>query len=125
MGKKVIRQYRFFKDGDERNQPASGTRAAYVDGSVFSLGEFPILQVDIQGLPGTEFYVSLEDTRSGINNLMGPYTIGRTGVYQLELEDGVLLYALQFTSRSMQNIQDTPSGYVIIDTLFEKGELTE
>ena len=54
----AIKQFRFY--GDEnvgKNQPQNATLDSYHTGSVFA-AYFPILQLGIQTLPGTIFYLN-------------------------------------------------------------------
>ena len=107
---KVIKQYRFYACEDERNQPAAKDWDAYVNGSVFA---YPILQLGIQALPGTKFY---------LNTSPDPVIIGSTGIYELDLENQMEITNLIFNEASMETINNTGNsgnGYLIVDVIHD------
>ena len=73
---KQIMQFRYYAEGNSKNQPRTINKAKLSSGSVFS-NYFPITQLGIQALPGTKFY---------LNNSTTPIIIGSTGIYELDLE---------------------------------------
>ena len=58
-----VKQFRFYNDAEARkgdasnNSPKTAEKAQFVDGTIFS-DCFPISQLGIQALPGTQFYVN-------------------------------------------------------------------
>jgi hypothetical protein len=74
MAKKVT-QIRYYTDGSNNNYPNNVTYRNLVSGTIFN--EYrPIVQLGIQALPGTKFYLNG-------NNM--PIVIGNTGIYELDL----------------------------------------
>jgi hypothetical protein len=61
-------------------------------------------------LPGTKFY---------INSSTEPIIIDYTGIFTLDLADGVEISYLTFDSDSLEFISTNPDGYLIIDTIYE------
>lgn len=125
---RVVKQYRYYNDKDEvRNQPLQReledgtieaiTKEHYISGVVFeSPSCFPILQLGIQALPGTKFY---------LNSSIDPVTIGFTGIYELELDNGVEIIKLTFNPTSMNEIESNINGYLIVDVLYDDGSEVE
>ena len=110
-----IKQYRYYKESDpDKNQPASLVKAALIDGSVFENPScFPIVQLGIQALPGTKFY---------LNNSIEPIVIGYTGIYELDLDNQAEIIKLTFNKTSMDLIDENPNGYLIVDVLYEDNQ---
>lgn len=81
------------------------------DGTIFQ-EYYPITQLGIQSLPGTEFIVN-----GGDNTVV----IGATGIYDLDLNGLVKINNLQFLPSSLARIKQTTGGYLIIDILYEGG----
>lgn len=116
---KKIRQFYYQKDPiegeekspDNKNNPQEGTAANYADGSIFQdYNVFPITQLGIQALPGTEFY---------LNGNVHPIVIGASGIYDLDIKNGARVTKLQFAKESMDRINSSNSGgYLIVDILY-------
>ena len=118
-----IKQFRYYNDTNNlgKNSPSVITidgadvdvsYAHYVSGAVF--GEcFPVLQLGIQSLPGTKFY---------LNNGNDPIIIGSTGIYELDLEGQTEITQIQMDGGSMKTINDNDSAYLIIDIIYDNGE---
>jgi hypothetical protein len=108
---RVIKQYRFYNTSDSRNQPVADKYDQYVNGTVFT---YPILQLGIQALPGTKFY---------LNTSLDPIIIGSTGIYELDLDNQMEITSLTFDKASMAEIDrfDGANGYLIVDTLYDDG----
>jgi len=111
---RVVKQYRFYnKDDTTRNQPSGVTKEQFVNGLVFDAPScYPILQLGIQALPGTKFYLN-----SGID----PVVVGFTGIYELDLDSQAEIVKLTFSRASMDTIEDNPNGYLIVDVLYDDG----
>ena len=105
---KAIKQYRYYKDNAEKNQPIQAIKQDFINGNIFN---YPILQLGIQTLPGLKFY---------LNNNTEPIIIGHTGIYELDLENQMEIFKLSFEENSINAINENPNGYLIIDTLYEK-----
>ena len=114
MAKQVM-QFRYYQDGDEiKNCPAgliSGQ--SLTSGSLFE-NYYPIIQLGIQTLPGTEFY---------LNNSHNSIIIGSTGIYELDLEGYTEITNLKFDIKSIERIAKGPSAYLIIDIISDLKEV--
>lgn len=110
---KKIKQIRYYQDNNSNNYPENVTSRNLISGTIFSVYT-PILQLGIQSLPGTKFY---------LNGSSNPIIIGSTGIYELNLQGLIKINALQFDSRSLKTIQNNTNAYLIIDILYEDGEL--
>ena len=112
MAKKIM-QFRYYSDSNtSKNQPSSAGMAYYVKGSVFN-NYYPIVQLGIQALPGTKFY---------LNNSLTPITIGSTGIYELDLDGLSAITNLRFDYASMNAINENSNAYLIVDTISESEE---
>jgi hypothetical protein len=111
---RVVKQYRFYNEGDRtRNQPSTINIENLVNGKVFeSPSCYPILQLGIQALPGTKFY---------LNSSIEPVVVGFTGIYELDLENQAEIVKLNFNDKSIQTINDNANGYLIVDVLYDDG----
>lgn len=110
----VVKQFRFYSDSDSsKNQPIGATGGTFVSGSVFE-NYFPILQLGIQALPGTKFY---------LNNATDPIIIGRTGIYELDLDGETEISNMRFDTVSVSNIANNVNAYLIVDIIFDNGEV--
>lgn len=112
---KVVKQYRYYNETDqERNQPLGVKKEEFINGSVFENPScYPILQLGIQTLPGTKFY---------LNNSVEPIIVGFTGIYELDLDGLTEIIRLTFNKTSMDMIDENPNGYLIVDVLYDNGE---
>ena len=114
-----IKQFRYYGKNNPLNYPSwlnlpSADQGD--DGSDFKLkkgtafNEFtPIVQLGIQGLPGTQF---------GVNRNDDLITIGNTGVYELDLNAQVSIEKLIFTQDSLTAIDKSETACLIIDILY-------
>ena len=84
-----------------------------VSGTIFDQYT-PIISLGIQTLPGVSFY---------LNSSPDPIIIGYGGVFELDLTDSEARIArLQFSQESLQLIENSPGGYLIIDIKYEERE---
>lgn len=105
-----IKQFRFYKDGSNKNYPGGLTKDDLVSGNAFvDCGS--IYQLGIQTSPGTKFYL----------NDSGPIIIGITGIYELELHQ-TTIESLRFDKESIAFINEGDSSYLIVDILCESEE---
>lgn len=114
MAKKV-KQIRYYSDTSNNNYPTGQHSPKYrtlISGSAFS-NYMPIIQLGIQSLPGTKFYLN------GSNN---PIIIGNTGIYELDLQGLTEINSLQFDASSLALIQNNNSAYLIVDIIYEGDE---
>lgn len=108
-----IQQIRFYSTHSDKNYPTGTTTMATLkNGSAF-INYLPIVQLGIQTLPGVVFRLN------GANN---DIIIGSTGIYELDVTDGAHLTGLSFDEKSLKMIDESGSGYLIVDILYEKEE---
>ena len=109
---KQIRQFRYYKDGDARNLPATLTQNDLVNYNIFSSCGI-VYQLGIQAPPGALFYLNQSE-----NNI----AVGITGIYELDLENLGIIRSIQFDKKTFinedisRNIQENG---LIIDILYE------
>lgn len=122
-----VKQFRYYNDKSsevtesKRNQPTTldGTTTLitsehYVNGDVFGK-HFPVTQLGIQALPGTKFY---------LNEAVDPVIIGATGIYELDLTNGIQISKISFAHDSMENIKNNDNAFLIVDIIYDDGEAT-
>ncbi len=109
---RYIKQFRYYNEDSGNNQPSNMVHRNLVSGSIFS-GYLPIVQLGIQSLPGTKFY---------LNNSKEPVIIGNTGIYELDLQGKTEITSLSFDGKSISAINTNNNSYLIIDIIYEKPE---
>ena len=122
-----VKQFRYYNDKSsevtesKRNQPTTldGTTTLitsehYVNGDVFGK-HFPVTQLGIQALPGTKFY---------LNEAVDPVIIGATGIYELDLTNGIQISKISFALDSMEIIKNNDNAFLIVDIIYDDGEAT-
>ena len=110
---KQIAQFRYYGANKEgRNYPSDISRANLASGSIFS-GHLPIVQLGIQALPGTKFY---------LNNSLDPIIIGATGIYELDIEGLSTITKIAFDAKSISVIEQNDGAYLLVDIMYEKME---
>lgn len=123
-----IKQFRYYADavanstnGNEKNQPREievengytpTSYNHYVSGLVFE-NTFPVLQLGVQALPGTKFY---------LNNALDPIMIGSTGIFELDLEGQTEITNITFDPESMILIRDNNNAFLIVDIIYDDGK---
>ena len=123
-----VKQFRYYNDkssevaANKRNQPTTlhGTTTLitsehYANGDVFGK-YFPVTQFGIQALPGTKFY---------LNEAVDPVIIGATGIYELDLTNGIQISKITFDPKSMEIIKNNDNAFLIVDIIYDDGEATE
>ena len=109
---KQVKQFRFYQQGSSKNYPERTiSYRNLVSGSIFA-DYMPIIQLGIQSLPGTKFY---------LNNNSNPIIIGHTGIYELDLEGLAEITALSFDPVSISAIDATANSFLIVDIIYEGG----
>ena len=103
----TIRQYRFDGINSSKNYNISNVRDL-VTGSFIS-GYAPIVQLGIQALPGTRFY---------LNDAIEPIIIGDTGIFEIELKGVIEISKIQFDCVSLDTIAKNKSAILIVDTIY-------
>lgn len=111
MAKQII-QFRYYGEGDNNNFPIGLSKAALQTGAAFR-GQMPAIQLGIQTLPGTRFYLNGNATR--------PILIGNTGIYELNLNNLSQITSLSFDSDSLDLIDGQENGKILIDMIYEDG----
>ena len=106
---KRIKQFRYFGDNDITHNTPNTNSKTLVSGNLFS-SVLPILQIGIQALPGTQFYV---------NSSTSPVIVGVTGVYELNLGDNTQITSLFFDGNSLKAIENCSTGGLIIDVTYD------
>lgn len=111
---KQIYQYRYYGNDNDKNQPSDIAESTLISGSIFT-SRIPILQLGIQSLPGTKFY---------LNNSLEPIIIGSTGIYELDLQDEATISALRFDRDTINKINTGKlNDYcLLVDIVYEDGE---
>lgn len=111
---KQIYQYRYYGNDNDKNQPSDIAESTLISGSIFT-SKLPILQLGIQSLPGTKFY---------LNNSLEPIIIGSTGIYELDLQDEATISALRFDRDTVNKINTGKiNDYcLLVDIVYEDGE---
>ena len=108
-----VKQFRYYGENEkEKNSPSDVKRFNFTDGSVFA-NTLPILQLGIQTLPGTRFF---------LNGSSDPIIIGSTGIYELDLSGEVEISKLEFELESLKRINEMQNGYLIVDIIYEDEE---
>ena len=121
--KRTVIQYRYYDNNNAHNYPTSADGTAITlqninDGSIF-LSEKKkeqygnIVSLGIQTLPVTIFY---------LNGGVDPVIVGATGIFELDLTGYSEIYRLEFNETSLQTIQKTENGYLIVDAIYELEE---
>ena len=104
---KQIMQFRYYAEGSSKNQPRDIGMGKLARGSIFA-NFLPIVQLGIQTLPGTKFY---------LNNSTTPIIVGSTGIYELDLEGLSEITDLHFDTSSLDSINQNNNAYLIIDVI--------
>ena len=113
---KTIKQYRYYGDGNQHNQPVDTiSKESMYAGDVFisdqMIQEFGMItSIGIQGLPGTKIY---------INESASPILLGMMGTFELDLSNYGFIYKLQVDYNSASIIENTENGYLIVDVIYD------
>ena len=123
---KKVKQFRFFGDTNtgfntlndggvlsqiDKNEPESLTSNDLISGRIFE-NYYPIIQLGIQGIPGTKFY---------LNTNIDPVFLGASGIYELELIDtSTSIIDLRFDIETLKLVNSSPNGYLIIDIIYQE-----
>ena len=116
---KQVKQFRFYEHNSDKNYPngSSGKVAIsyrnLTSGSIF-LDYMPIIQLGIQALPGTQFY---------LNGSQIPVIIGHTGIYELNLDGLSEITSLKFDPKSIEAINGNANSYLIVDIIYEEEDV--
>ena len=97
------------------NWPATLTHRSMTSGTAFAPKGVnrSVVQLGIQSLPGTKFF---------INNSGNPVVIGATGIYELNVDGLAKITNLSFEPESVNRIDNSSTGYILVDYVYEEGE---
>ena len=107
---KKIKQFRYYNDSSEKNNPGGLTMKDLTTGRAFD-NYLPIVQLGIQAIPGTKFY---------INNSESSIVIGYTGIYELNSNLVYSIRQLSFDATSLDLIAKNDNGYLLVDIIYEE-----
>ena len=125
-----IYQYRYYGETSDhatahsRNMPADLKMKDLASGTAFAT-RIPIYQLGIQAIPGTKVYINSP-------NVGKPIIIGKTGIFELDLNDQSVITSLRVDKASVQTIRDinyrdednpTTEAYLLIDIIYEAEEV--
>lgn len=109
---KKVYQYRYYGVNNARNTEGL-TLNSLASGSAFS-SKMPILQLGVQSLPGTKIYINCP-------NVGDPVILGRTGIYELDLNDQSTITSLRIERASAEKIDvENNGGYLLVDIIYEE-----
>jgi len=114
MTKKIM-QFRYYGEENDKNQPSNITKnklSMNGENNIFK-DYYPIIQLGIQSIPGTKFY---------LNNSISPITIGSTGIYELDLNGIAPIMNLSFDAVSLAAIDKNAGANLIVDIIYEARE---
>ena len=103
-----IQQIRYYPKGIG-SFPDGLTASSLINGNAFASYK-PIVQLGIQTMPGVKFYLN-----GGTNEII----VGSTGIYELNVEDSASLTMLSFNANSLKMIDESGTGYLIVDILYD------
>lgn len=109
---KRMMQFRFENNNNENNYPQFVDYIGKLTLDNIFKGYNSITQLGIQGPPGLIFYLN------GGNN---PITIGKTGIYELDLGNIGKINRIQFNANSLSALVEQTSNRLIIDIIYEGG----
>ena len=116
MAKKIM-QFRYYGDGNSKNYPQDITANLLKSGDIFTKYDcYPIIELGIQTLPGSMFYLNSANTS---------IKIGSTGIYELDLEGYTVIDRLAFDQDSLKLISNNPSSYLLVDIICDKQEVNK
>lgn len=108
----IIQQYRFYNKNSNRNfnidQGSSNKCIEQLTTGSF-LQKKPIIQLGIQALEGTRFY---------LNNIPKPIIIGENGIFELKLNGVAEIHNIRFDLVSIDAIMKNTNAILIIDVVY-------
>ena len=121
---KQVKQFRFYDYNnthgknypilyDENDEQLTGTEFAqmFINGNLFA--NYRIIQLGIQSLPGTQFY---------LNNSINSIIIGHTGIYELNVDGLTEITSLKFDLQSINAINGNANSFLIVDIVYEEDD---
>lgn len=102
-----IQQYRFYEVDSVKNYAINNVKDL-VTGD-FLEENIPIIQLGIQAIEGTRFY---------LNDSTDPIIIGESGIFELELNGITEISKIRFDCASLDSIHKNKNATLIIDTIY-------
>lgn len=106
---KIIKQFRYYGDGDNRNFPVGLTKDILIYENIFD--GLSISQLGIQGRPNTILYLNNSDRDF-------PIVIGETGIYEIDLQNYGQIHSIQFHEDSLSEYT-IGRDRLLIDIIYE------
>ena len=111
---KKIMQFRYDSPTSQENYPKyENYNLVLANENIFNNYK-SITQIGIQAPPGVKFY---------LNKSSNPITIGKTGIYELDLTGMGFISAIRFSSPELATFIDADNtARLLIDIIYEEGE---
>lgn len=110
---KKIMQFRYEGPDHENNFPQFEQYSMVLANQNIFNDYKAITQLGIQGPVGMRFY---------LNKSKNPITIGKTGIYELDLTDLGFIYAIRFNLKDIEELVDPDiTAKILVDILYEEG----
>lgn len=111
---KQIKQFRYFKNNSTKNYPVGVVLEDFITGTAF-LGNYPIVHLGIQTIPGLKFY---------LNNTPNTLMVDSTGIFEVDLDNKTEIDAINFETNTMKSlVERNNNGYLIVDIVYDDGGL--
>lgn len=108
---KKITQFRYYGDGSKYNYPGTLQKTRLESGSAFD-DYTPIIQLGIQSLPGTKFYIN-----ANIDGVI----VGASGIYELDLTNtSGQITKLTFDPATLETVNQCQDGYLVVDIMYQE-----
>ena len=109
---KQIMQFRFEGVQHKNNYPQfSDNKNKLTKGNI--INDYRLVsQLGIQGPPGLRFY---------LNKGNDPIIIGKTGIYELDLENIGRIFAIRFNAEDLENLVEKSDSRLLIDIIYDGG----
>lgn len=108
---KQVKQFRYYSEDDKNN--TYDTHIGTLESGHLFTNTIPIIQLGIQALPGTRFYLNGSDD---------PIIIGSTGIYELDFNGETRITAIRFNPDSLLKIANLDNACLLVDIVYEKKE---
>lgn len=105
---KTVGQVRYYSNNNSANYSSGQYDASQwnlMHGQAFNHA-YPIVQLGVQTLPGTQMYINGSST---------PIIIGSTGIYELDIDGLSYITNLAFSENSLKTIANNDTAYLIVD----------